>query len=72
MKTFLKWTEEKHLDLPLLHEKTARSGIAWWMYSSGVVRHQYPDLWFASAAADHGVKMLKQPNDKAPADTAAK
>lgn len=72
MKTFYQWVEVKKLPLPELDENTKRAGIAHWAYPSAAARGQYSDLYFASKAADHGVKMSKKPNDKAPADTAAK
>jgi hypothetical protein len=59
MRTFLQWAEEGKLDLPLLTEKTARSGIAYWMYPDLYVRSHYPDGWFMPRSADALFKMGK-------------
>jgi len=65
MKTFLQWAKANKLELPVLGEDTKRGGIASWAYPDAYVRSQYPDLYFAPTAADHGVKMKgHQPSRK--------
>ncbi len=59
MQTFLKWAEERKLDLPVINEKTARAGIAHWAYPDGYVRSHYPDGYFMPRAADAVQKMGK-------------
>ncbi len=57
MKTFLKWCEEKKFELPVIAEKTIRSGTAHWAYPDAYVRQQYPDQYFTPSAADAIQKM---------------
>jgi hypothetical protein len=70
VKTFIKWAEEKKLELPVLgeqppaksgkdivDEKQARAGIAHWAYPDSYVRSHYPDGYFMPRAADAKQKM---------------
>ena len=59
MHTFIKWAEERKLDLPVINEKTSRAGFAHWAYPDLYIRSHYPDGWFMPTAADALQKMGK-------------
>lgn len=57
MNTFFQWVEDRKLPLPLLNEKTARAGFAYFQYPDLYIRSHYPDGWFMPRAADAVQKM---------------
>lgn len=59
MGAFTKWAEDRKLELPILNEKTARAGFAFWQYPDLYIRSHYTDGWFMPRAADARQKMGK-------------
>jgi hypothetical protein len=64
LKTFIEFCTDNKKELPVISEKTTRSGISHWAYPDGYIRSHYSAGYFTPIAADALQKLGPKADEK--------